>query len=142
MNDVVFTTKGDWDSTILTVQGEQIQADRLYVHFQQKIDSRGNRGDGEFTSIVNLTDDPSVDSGIFPGTLTIDVPDHRVVIENTDSHFEFAAIKVTYQEMVVTESLTEFLLEIDGPQNIVQAYITLWQGPISPDEPFRTFTIL
>ena len=141
-NNVIFTTKGDWDSTTLEANGEEVLANRLYVHFQQQIDRRGNRGEGELTAIVNTQDNPSEDVGIFPGVLTIDVPNHKLEIRNTDPHFAFASTQVIYQEIDVTQSLSEFHLEIDGVQNIVQGYITLWQGPIATDEPYQTFNIL
>lgn len=141
-NNVVFTTKGDWDSTTLTNNDEEVRANRLFVQFQQQIDRKGNRGEGELTAIINTENEPDVDTGIFPGTLTIDVPNHKIEIQNTDPHFAFASTHVIYQEIEVTESLSEFHLEVDGLQNIVQGYITLWQGPIATDAPYQTFNIL
>lgn len=142
LNNVVFATQGDWDSTTLTNNGEEVLANRLFVQFQQQIDRRGARGEGAFTAIINTQDDPDVDNGIFPGTLTIAIPQNGVVIENTDPHFAFEATTVRFQDIDVTASLSEFYLEIDGPQNIVQCYITLWQGPLSGDKPFETLTLL
>jgi hypothetical protein len=142
LNNVVFTTKGDWDSTMLTNNGQEVQANRIFVQFQQQIDRKGNRGEGEFTAIVRTQETPDEDTGVFPGTLTVDVPNHKIIIENTDPHFAFEQTRITYQDIDMTESVSEFYLEIDGVQNIVQCYITLWQGPIATDEPYETFTIL
>lgn len=141
-NNVVFTTQGDWDTTTLTNNNEEVLANRLFVHFQQQIDRKGNRGEGEFTAIIRTQDNPDEDAGVFPGTLTVNVPNHVIVIHNTDPHFEFEQTRIEYQEIDVTESLSEFHLEIDSVENIVQGYITLWQGPIATNEPYETFTIL
>lgn len=142
LNNVVFTTQGDWDSTTLTNNGEEVPADRLFVHFMQQIDRRGNRGEGDFTAYINTQESPDEDAGIFPGTLTIEVPNHAITISNTDPHFAFEETRITYQDIDVTESVSEFHLEVDSPKNVVQGYITLWQGPIATDKPYETFTIL
>ena len=142
LNNVVFTTKGDWDSTTLTNNDAEVLAERLFVHYQQQIDRKGNRGEGDFTAYVNTQDAPTEDVGVFPGTLTLDVPNHRIVISNADPHFAFEETRIEYQDIDVTGSVSELHLEIDATKNIVQGYITLWQGPIATSEPYETFTIL
>lgn len=141
-NEMAFATQGDWDSTTLTHNGNELPADKLFVHFQQQIDKRGNRGAGDLTAYVNTREEPDVDAGIFPGVLSIDVPNHKIVIRNVDPHFAFGETSIEYQDIVVTESVSEFHLEIDSVANVVQGYITLWQGPIATDQPYETFTIL
>jgi hypothetical protein len=142
LNHVVFTTRGDWDSTTLTNNGAEVLANRLFVHFQQQIDRKGNRGEGEFTAVINTQEEPNTDQGIFPGALTIDIPNHPVMIKNEDPHFAFENTRVLYQDLDVTDSLSEYHLEIDAVENVVSCYITLWQGPVATDQPFETFTIL
>lgn len=141
-NDVIFATQGDWDSTTLANNGVDVAANRLFVHFQQTIDQKGFRSGGELSASIVTQADPNEEAGIFPGTLTIDVPNHKIVIENKDPHFGFAATKVVYQDIEVTEYLVEFHLEVDAAANVVQAYITLFQGADATDNPVQTFNVL
>ncbi len=142
LNNVDFATQGDWDSTTLTNNGQEVLANRLFVSFQQQIDKKGNRGEGQFSAYVNTQEAPNEDTGIFPGTLSIDVPNHKIIIRNTDPHFAFESTRIEYQEIDVTDSVSELQLDVDSVQNVVQGYITLWQGPIATDTQFETFTIL
>src|SRR5579871_6345680 len=88
MNNVVFRTLGDWDSTTLTNNNEEVLADELFVELHAGRDAYGDpdRGgvsdSGEMTAFVRLQND-SQETPIFPGRLQITFPGHEVVIENT-----------------------------------------------------------
>ncbi|MFX8727433.1 hypothetical protein ABTM60_19085, partial [Acinetobacter baumannii] len=78
----------------------------------------------------------------FPGSLQIEVPRHKLNIVNRDPHFAFENTQVYYQEIEVTMQMAELYLEIDADQNIVQCYISLFQGHGIGSGNAETFTLL
>ena len=142
MNSLVFATQGTWDTTTLFNNGEEVFANRLFVSLLRKRGWIGNDQGGELTATVVLQDDPDEEVGIFPGSLEIQIPRNTVLIVNRDPHFAFESTQVYYQEIEVTMSVAEFYLEIDSDQNIVQCYISLFQGHGIGSGAAETFTLL
>jgi len=142
MNSLVFSTQGDWDSTTLLNNAEEVFASRLFVSLLRKRGWIGNDQGGELTAYVVLQDDPDEEVGIFPGSIEIQVPRHNVLIVNRDPHFAFESTQVYYQEIEVTMSVAELYLEIDSDQNIVQCYMSLFQGHGIGSGNAETFTLL
>ena len=142
MNSLVFATQGTWDTTTLFNNGEEVFATRLFVSLLRKRGWIGNDQGGELTATVVLQDDPDEEVGIFPGSLEIQIPRNTVLIVNRDPHFAFESTQVYYQEIEVTMSVAEFYLEIDSDQNIVQCYMSLWQGHGIGSGNAETFTLL
>ena len=102
----------------------------------------GNDQGGELTAYVTLQDSPAEEIGIFPGSLEIRVPRHNLLIVNRDPHFAFESTQIYYQEVEVTMSMAELYLEIDADDNIVQCYISLFQGHGIGSGNAETFTLL
>lgn len=128
LNNYVFTTQGDWDSTTLTNNGEEVLANRLFIHLQMKPgDNLGNPGPGEIVAVVFTQDNPDEETGLFPGILTLDLPRHKIDIMNRDPNFAFEATRVSYQGIDVTPSVAEVFLEVDAIENVVQGRIALYQ---------------
>jgi len=128
MNSLVFATEGSWDSTTLMNNDEEVLASRLFVSLRRARGWIGNDRGGEITAYVCTQDEPDDEQGIFPGSIEVRVPRHNILIINRDPHFAFENTQVYYQEIEVTMSVAEFYLEIDADQNIVQCYISLFQG--------------
>ncbi|HLJ55122.1 MAG TPA: hypothetical protein VKT77_08775, partial [Chthonomonadaceae bacterium] len=95
MNNVVFQTGGDWDSTTLQNNGEEVLASQLFVELHAGRDDYGDpdRGGvmdgGELTAIIRTQADPQTAEGVFPGRLEMVFPGHTVQIENTHPTFAF-----------------------------------------------------
>src|SRR5258708_21349541 len=95
MNNVVFRTGGDWDTTTLSNNGQEVMAAQLFVEMKAGRDEFGepdrggvNNG-GEMTAIIRAQDNPDVPIGIFPGRLEMDFPGPSLQIENTHPMFAF-----------------------------------------------------
>ncbi len=142
MNSLVFSTQGTWDTTTLMNGAEEVFATRLFVQLRRKRGWMGGDQGGDLEAYVTLQDDPDNEIGIFPGSLEIQVPRHKILIVNRDPHFAFENTQFYYQEIEVTMSVAEFYLEIDSDQNIVQCYIGLFQGHGIGSGNAETFTIL
>lgn len=141
LNNYIFSTKGDWDSTILTNNGENVAANRLFIHLRMRPGDRlGNPGPGEIVAVVFTQDAPDEERGLFPGLVTLDLPGHKIEIMNRDPNFAFEATRVSYQGIDVTPSVAELFLEIDAIQNVVQGSIGLYQNGRETD--VETFAIL
>src|SRR5579885_3184703 len=110
MNNVIFTTGGDWDTTTLYNNGQEWLAAQLFVELQAGHNDFGDpdRGGvslgGEMTAIVRPQEDPQSQIGIFPGRLEMNFPGHGIVIENTHSEFAFEFTHVWYNGQDVTNS--------------------------------------
>ncbi len=140
-NQWVFSTQGSWDTTTLFNNGEEIFASRLFLQFRQARNWLGSDKGGEMEAIIR-SDDSGEEVGIFPGSIEIQVPNHSVLIQNRDPHFAFEETKIWYQEIEVTPTVAEFSIEVDSDQNVVQAYISLFQGKGLGSTESETFTIL
>lgn len=145
---MVFSTGGDWDSTTLYNNGQEVMASQLFVEMHAGRDDFGNpnRGGvqdgGEIDAIVRPQDNPQTQLGIFPGRLEMNFPGHTLVVENTHPAFAFEFTRIWYNGVDVTNNLVDLLVNIDADQNIVQAYITLYKPHwLSADE-VATYNII
>ncbi len=133
MNIVTFQTGGDWDTTTLTLNGQDWPAEKLQVSLQAGRDADGEpvRGGisagGDISAQVYPQDNPGSPVGIFPGRLQIIFPGHDLIIENTHPGFAFEATTVLYNGRDVTDGIVEAVVDIDAEQNQVQAYITIYK---------------
>jgi len=148
VNSMIFNTGGDWDSTTLFNNGQEVLASQLYVEIHAGRDGWGdpNRGGiyagGDINAIVRTQDDPDNQIGIFPGRLEMDFPGHSLIIENTHPMFAFEFTRVTYNGTDVTGNVVDLLVNIDADNNIVQANITLYKAHwLSADE-VATYNII
>jgi len=142
MNNLVFTTEGTWETTTLFNNGEEVLATRLFVSLRRARNWLGGDRGGELTAYVCTQDYPDDEIGMFPGAFEVNVPRHKLNIVNRDPHFAFENTQVYYQEIEVTMQMAELYLEIDADQNIVQCYISLFQGHGIGSGNAETFTLL
>lgn len=148
MNNYVFSTGGDWDSTTLYNNGAEVLASQFYVELHAGRDAfnapdRGGVYDGgEITAIVRPQDNPNVEMGIFPGRLEMNFPGHNIVMENTHPAFSFEFTRISYNGRDVTGNIVDLLVNINAMDNVVQAYITLYKPHWLTADEVATYTIL
>jgi len=134
MNNMIFRTGGDWDSTTLFNNNQEVMAAQLFVELRagrddfDQPDRGGVNNGGEITAIVRPQDDPEAELGIFPGRLEIDFPGHSIVLENTHPMFEFVFTRVWYNGWDVTNNIVDVYVDVNAVDNVVQAYITLYRA--------------
>lgn len=148
MNHMVFSTGGDWDSTTLFNNDQEVMAAQLFVELHAGRDEYGQpaRGGisagGEMTAIVRPQDDPSQEVGIFPGRLELLFPNHNVVIENTHPMFAFELTRVWYNGHDVTDNVMDIYTDINAVDNEVKAYIVVFRPHFLGSDEVITFNIL
>lgn len=148
LNDVVFKTGGDWDSTTLFNNGQEVPANRLFVDAQTgrndygEPDTGGVNLGGDMTAYIEAQDTPSEQTPIFPGRLVIRVPNHEVVVENTHPQFLFEATQVWLDQQDVSNNLLELHLDVDAVNNNVQAYISLYKAHFFSADEVATVNLL
>ena len=148
MNQVVFETQGDWDTTTLICNGEEFLAAQMFVHLVAGRDDFGEPTSGgiylggEITAIVRPQDNPNEEIGILPGRLEMRFPNHQIVIENMHPGFAFEATRVYYNGSDVTDDVLEVLVDIDSIRNNVEAHLMLYRDRFLLRDEIATFKIL
>lgn len=148
MNNVVFQTGGDWDSTTLSNNGQEVMAAQLFVDLKAGRDAYGepDRGGvlngGEMTAIIITQADPETPVGIFPGRLEMQFPGHTIQVENTHPTFAFEFTRVWYNERDVTDKIMDLYVDVNAVDNVVQAYVTLYKPHWLGSDEVATYTIL
>lgn len=148
MNSMIFSTGGDWDSTTLFNNGQEVLASQLFVEIHAGRDDYGDlarggiQSGGEINATVRTQDDPDNAVGIFPGRLEMDFPGHALIIENTHPMFAFEFTRITFNGKDVSNNIVDLTVNIDADNNIVQANITLYNAHwLSADE-VATYNII
>ena len=148
MNNVVFQTSGDWDTTTLTNNGLEVMAAQLFVELRAGRDGYGepDRGGvfngGELTATIRTQDQPDVPFGIFPGRIDLQFPGHTLQIENTHPVFAFEFTRVWYNGRDVTDKIMDLYVDVNAVDNIVQAYVTLYKAHWLGSDEVATYTII
>lgn len=148
MEDIVFSTGGDWDSTSLYNRGQEILAAQLCVDLTAGRDDFGEiaRGGisagGEITAFIRTQAEPDLQMPIFPGKLTLKFPKHVLEIENTYPQFLFEGTRVGFDHEDVSNQVTEIKVNIDAENNIVQAYLTLFKPHMLAADEVATYTLI
>src|SRR5690349_18176058 len=118
MNNVVFNTGGDWDSTTLYNNGSEVMAAQLFVELHAGRDDFGDpvagglANGGEMTAIVREQDDPEEQIGIFPGRLELNFPGHQIIIENTHPMFAIEFTRLWYNGTEATRNVLDVYVDI------------------------------
>lgn len=148
MNHMVFNTGGDWDSTTLFNNNQEVLAAELYVDLKTGRNEYGEpeRGgvanSGEAVAYVRPQDDPEREIGIFPGRLEMSFPGHTIIIENTHPTFAFEFTRVWHNGRDVTHNVMEVFVDINAIDNDVKAYITLFKPHWITADEVATYNIL
>jgi hypothetical protein len=145
---MIFRTGGDWDSTTLWFNGEELLANQLYVELHAGHDEYGEPADGgvglggDLTAFVRTQADPDRELGVFPGRLEMLFPQHNVTIENTHPGFAFEFTRVWYNGHDVTDDVIELIVNVDAPNNEVRAYITVYRSHWIAADEIATYNIV
>jgi hypothetical protein len=148
VNSVVFRTGGDWDTTTLHNNGQEVFASQLLVELHCGRDAWGNPMDGgignggEFTAIIRPQDNPGHEVGIFPGRLEMDFPHHSLLVENVHPGFGFEFTRVWYNGHDITDDVVDLLVNVDAVNNVVQAFVTVYRSHWIARDEVATYTII
>lgn len=148
MNNVVFRTGGDWDSTTLFNNGQEVMAAQLFVDLKAGRDEYGepDRGGvqngGEITAIIRPQENPEMQIGIFPGRLEMDFPAHSLVIENTHPMFAFEFTQIWYNGRDITNNIIDVYVDVNAVDNVVQASVTLYKAHWLGSDEVATYNII
>lgn len=148
MNDVVFKTGGDWDSTTLFNNGQEVPANRLFIDMQTgrnefgEPDTGGVSNGGEMTAYIETQATPDQQTPIFPGRMVVRVPNHEVVIENTHPQFLFEATQVWLDQQNVSNNVIDLQVDVDAVNNNVKGYISLYKAHFFSSDEVATFNLL
>lgn len=148
LNNIVFSTGGDWDTTTLFNNGAEVFAAQMFVELHAGRDdfndpaAGGVATGGEMTAIIRPSDNPTAEIGMFPGRLEMNFPGHVIVIENTHPGFAFEFTSVWYNGVDVTNNVVDIYVDINAADNVVQAYITLYKPHWIAADEVATYTIL
>jgi hypothetical protein len=132
MNNLVFSTGGDWDSTTLANDGQEVLAAQLFVELHAGRDGynepsgNGIFDGGELNAIVRPQEDSSQEIGVFPGRLEMKFPGHAVVMENLDPMLSFTATRVWFDGRDVSNRIMDLYIDVNAVDNVVQASVTLY----------------
>src|SRR5947209_3676306 len=148
MNNVLFRTGGDWDSTYLENNGAEVPAAQLFVEIHCGRDDfndecyGGIDTGGEITAVIRPQDDPQQQIGIFPGRLEMVFPGHILIVENTHPGFAFEFTRVLYNGRDVTDNLVDLYVDVNAVDDVVRAYITLYKPHWITSDEVATYTIV
>jgi hypothetical protein len=148
MNSFIFKTGGDWDSTTLYNNGQEVPAMELLVNLDTGRDEYGNpmKGGiaigGTITAYVVPQDDTSQQIGIFPGRLQLDFPRHSLVIENTHPTFAFEFTQVLLDGNDVTHNVMSVDIDVNAGTNEVTAAATIFKPHWFTSNEVATFDLL
>jgi hypothetical protein len=148
MNDMVFHTGGDWDSTTLFNNGREVTAAQLFVELRAGRDDFGNPMDGgifegaDLTAIVRPQDDPEFPYDVLPGRITFEAPGHTIILENYHPHVELDQTRIWHNGQEVTERVVDLYFDINAIDDVVEAFITVYKPHWIRRDEVITYTLL
>jgi NAD-dependent oxidoreductase involved in siderophore biosynthesis len=148
MNDMVFQTGGDWDSTTLFNNGTEVQAAQLFVELHAGRDDFGDPTTGgiwdgaDLTAIVRPQEDPDTPFDILPGRLTLQFPEGVVVLENYHPMVELTATRVLFNNDDVTNRVVDLYVDINAADDVVKAFLTVYKPHWIRRDEVITYTFL
>ena len=148
MNNVVFSTGGNWDTTTLHNNGQEVMAAQLFVELHAGRDEYGDprRGGvgmgGEMTAIIRPQDDPNQEIGIFPGRLSLQFPEHQVIVENQNPAFAFEFTRVWMDGRDISDSILDLYVDINAVDNVVKAYAMVYKPHWFAADEVATFNLI
>ncbi len=148
MNEVVFQTGGDWDSTTLFANGEEFFAAQLFVEVTA---GRNEWGDpagggiyngGTITAIVRPQDNPNEEIGIFPGRLEMNFVTHSLIIENVHPGFAFEMTHVWLDGHDITRDVLDIHVDINAIDDVVRGYVTVYRSHWIARDEVATYNLI
>lgn len=148
MNYFIFSTGGDWDSTTLYNNGQEFLASKLSIELETARDFDGSpvRGGlsngGTMTAYALPQDDDSSEFAIFPGKIDLEVPTHKLTIENTSPQFAIEFTRVWLDGVEVTDQVVEISVLVDAANNQVSGSITVYKPHFIAADEVATYNLL
>lgn len=148
MNYFIFSTGGDWDSTSLYNNGQEFLANQLYISLSTGRDldgspMRGGLGNGgSMTAYVLPQEDNAGEFAIFPGKIDLEVPTHKVTVENTSPQFAIEFTRVWLDGNDVTDQVVDLEINVDAVNNQVSGYITIYVHHFLASDEVATYNLL
>ena len=148
MNDFVFRTGGDWDSTTLDNNGVEVLAAQMFVELQAGRDEFGEPiGGGVFdganlTAIIRPEEDPEQPFDILPGRLTMECPGYTVILENVHPGMYLNQTRVWLNGDEVTNRVVDLYVDINAVDDVVTAWMTVYKSHWFRRDEVITYTIL
>ena len=148
MNDLVFRTGGDWDSTTLFESGNEVAADRLYVELRAGRNDNGDPMNGgvqdgsDFTAYVAPSDNPEQPWDVFPGRLMLVFPEYQVVLENTHPEGDLNYLHIWLNNDEITNKVVDLVVDINAPEDSASGFVTVFKGHFFVRDEIITYTVL
>ncbi len=147
MNYFIFNTGGDWDSTTLYNNGQEFLANQLFIELQVNRDFdggplRGGIANGGTITAYAEPQDGSPQYAIFPGKIDLEMPTHKLTIDNSSPQFAFEFTQVIFDNVDVTSEVVEIQVNIDAVNNEVSGYIVLFKHHFLSADEVATFNLL
>lgn len=148
MNDMIFQTGGDWESTTLFNNGAEVLAAQLFVELRAGRDEWGNPVQGgiyegtDLTALVRPQDDPDDPFDILPGRITLQFPGHTIILENFNPMVDLDATHVWYNGDDVTRRIVDLYVDVNAIDDVVSAYITVYKPHWVRADEVVTYTIV
>ena len=148
MNDMTFQTGGDWDSTTLYNNGQEVEAAQLFIELRAGRDEwdnpmRGGIYDGtELTAIVRPQANPDYPVDILPGRITLTFPGHTIVVENYHPMVELTATRVYYNGQEITDRVIDVYIDVNATDDAVKAFVSLYKSHFFRTDEVMTYTIV
>ncbi len=133
MNNLMFRTGGNWDSTTLHNNGVEVPAAQLFIELLAGRDDYGNPDAGgiyagtQLTAIVRPQDDPMNPMDILPGRVSVQFPGHEIIIENLHPLVMLDNTHVWYNGEDITHRVVDVYVDVNVVDDVVSAYVTLYK---------------
>lgn len=148
MNEIIFRTGGDWDSTTLHSNGYEVAAAQLYVELRAGRDEWGDPVHGgifegaDLTAIIRPAEDPMNPFDVFPGRLTMEFPGYSLVLENLHPEVYLNHLTVWLNGDDITNRVIDLVVDINAVDNVVSAYVSVYKSRFWLRDEVITHTII
>ena len=148
MNDMVFRTGGDWDSTTLFNNGFEVAAAQLFVELRAGRDewdepTRGGIYEGcDLSALVRPQDTPEDPFDILPGRLTLLFPNGEVILENPHPGVSLDQTQVYLNNENITDRIVDLYVDINAVDDVVSAWLTTVKSRFFRRDEIITHTFL
>lgn len=116
MNVMTFDTNGSWEGSMLRSNGEELAATEVFLELTP---------DETLTNFVRLQEDGNTQIPIFPGSLTVNVPGHclMVMLGETIGMVPVPPV-IIWNGRDISESVSSLRLQFDYDTNAVSVIIS------------------